>query len=404
MTSRFILDKFDLNLPPSGFLILRFLLLLIVVAAALCGVLVGYEAVLGDAGLGEGLGGQVGRVGLLIRLLGVLLGISDGGVGHVEGGSLALAHGGGRCGGCGGGGGVVLAGEGGLLGVVGGRGLGGGERVGGCGGGGCRGEMAIGHVAAHGQGCVRCARRRAQTLTASASVLGIAEVGRRGKKGRDAHGSVWTIKKRHPTVFGCLVPVGVHLAVRHARQHPTQHAPTLARFGHAMSSWSEPSHNISITHPLTSQRVFTPASPGPRAPGAPPRLCRAPRAAAPSRARPRARVCHTVPCARTPPPPRLPSATTEQQISQFSLPDTRSTYRSARSSSVGSGAARHSLRRGTPPHRGPRTGTPGRLDRAQSAASALVAARLASADGGREWKTDKTTTCPPTAIAAGDML
>jgi len=43
------------------------------------------------------------------------------------------------------------------VGVVGGRGLGGGERVGGCGGGGCRGEMAIGHVA--GAGRCECAVR-----------------------------------------------------------------------------------------------------------------------------------------------------------------------------------------------------------------------------------------------------
>ena len=164
MTSRFILDKFDLNLPPSGFLILWFLFLLIVVGAALCGILVVNEAILGDARLLEGLLGEMGLVGLLIRLLRGLLGICDGGVGHVEGGPLTLAHGRRGCN-DGGGGGVVLAGKGRLLAVVGGRRLGGYERVGGDGGG-WGGQMAIGHVAAATSVCAVRDDERRGTLTA----------------------------------------------------------------------------------------------------------------------------------------------------------------------------------------------------------------------------------------------
>lgn len=65
MTSRFILNKFDLDLSSTGLLILWFLLLVIVVAAALCGVLVVYEAVLGY-GWGRDL---LGEMGLLILCL-----------------------------------------------------------------------------------------------------------------------------------------------------------------------------------------------------------------------------------------------------------------------------------------------------------------------------------------------
>ena len=79
---------------------------------------------------------------------------------------------------------------------------------------------------------VLCATTSAgDTDSEDASLLGIAEVGRRGKKGRVAHGSVWTIKKRHPNVFVCLA-VGVHLG-RQARSA----APDAAR-SHPSPIWS----------------------------------------------------------------------------------------------------------------------------------------------------------------------
>jgi hypothetical protein len=60
MTSRFILNKFDLDLTPSSLLlVLGFLLFLILVAAALGSVMVGDERVIGDRGAW-----LLGRVGL----------------------------------------------------------------------------------------------------------------------------------------------------------------------------------------------------------------------------------------------------------------------------------------------------------------------------------------------------
>lgn len=93
MTSRFILDKFDLYLASSRLLVFGFLLFVIVVRAALCCILVVDEPVFGHTRLGHSLGEMRRRRRGLRR--GGLLGIPNARIAHLHGGALALAHGGG---------------------------------------------------------------------------------------------------------------------------------------------------------------------------------------------------------------------------------------------------------------------------------------------------------------------
>jgi len=142
------LNKLDLNLPPSCFLVLWFLLLVVIVSAALSSILIVDEPVLWDAWL-HGLG-QVLEGLLCTRWRWLLLGIYNARVGEVEVRALALTHrwrGGSRV--------VldVLAGKGRLLAVVLGRGVG--IRIRWRGRGGGSGLTAIGHT-----GCVPWTRRR----------------------------------------------------------------------------------------------------------------------------------------------------------------------------------------------------------------------------------------------------